>query len=78
MKFVLRFLAMVTVALMLHGPVKAGSDADKAVADKLPDSIRGAGVIKIATTAYTPPIAFFGPDNKEIIGMMPISQKLSA
>lgn len=42
---------------------------DQGLADKLPAAIRSTGALKIVTTAYTPPIAYFGPDNKEIIGV---------
>jgi polar amino acid transport system substrate-binding protein len=39
------------------------------LAAMLPQDVRDAGALTIATTAYTPPITFFGPDNKEIIGV---------
>ncbi|MBD9596367.1 ABC transporter substrate-binding protein [Ensifer sp. ENS05] len=42
---------------------------DQALQDKLPKSVRDAGKVTVATTAYTPPIVFMGPDNTEIIGL---------
>ena len=45
------------------------SSVDSAAAAKLPDNIKSAGVIKVATDASYPPNEFFGPDNKTIVGM---------
>ncbi|MGQ3290626.1 MAG: ABC transporter substrate-binding protein [Shinella sp.] len=42
---------------------------DQALQDKLPQAMRDAGKVTVATTAYTPPIVFMGPDNAEIIGL---------
>ncbi|MGZ0152895.1 ABC transporter substrate-binding protein [Kribbella sp. WER1] len=42
---------------------------DQKLQDLLPQQIRSAGVVKVATTAYTPPIVYLGPDNKDIIGL---------
>lgn len=42
---------------------------DQALQDMLPKAMRDAGKVTVATTAYTPPIVFMGPDNTEIIGL---------
>jgi polar amino acid transport system substrate-binding protein len=35
----------------------------------LPGAILSSGVVKVSTTAYTPPLTFYGPNNREIIGI---------
>jgi polar amino acid transport system substrate-binding protein len=67
----LALLVAPTVALKAADDVTAlpGVAPDPDLAAKLPAAARAAGVLKIATTAYTPPITYFGPDNKEIIGI---------
>lgn len=42
---------------------------DQALHDMLPETILQSGVVTVATTAYTPPIVFMGPDNAAIIGL---------
>jgi polar amino acid transport system substrate-binding protein len=42
---------------------------DPKLSAMLPERIRTAGVVKVATTAYTPPIVYLGQDNKDIIGL---------
>ncbi len=37
--------------------------------DSLPENIRESGVVRVGTTAYTPPIVFLSPNNEEIIGI---------
>jgi len=52
-----------------NSTVPPGSSVNAAAAAKLPDAIKSAGVVKVATDASYPPNEFFGPDNKTIIGM---------
>lgn len=51
-----------------NSTVTPQSSVDSAAAAKLPDNIKSAGVIKVATDASYPPMEFFGPDNKTIVG----------
>ena len=46
-----------------------GVQYDKALHDMLPPAILAAGSVAVSTTAYTPPLTFYGPDNKQIIGI---------
>jgi len=41
---------------------------DEALAAKLPQSVRDSGVLRVATDATSPPMQFFGPDGKTLIG----------
>ncbi len=48
-----------------------GLKFDQSLHDMLPAQIREAGSVRVSTTAYTPPLTFYGPDNREIIGIDP-------
>lgn len=46
----------------------AAPSTDAAIHDMLPDSVKSAGVLTVATDASYPPFEFFDTDNKTIIG----------
>jgi polar amino acid transport system substrate-binding protein len=67
------WLALAVSAVLGVVPVQAqefsGVAFDQALRDLLPEDLAQSGVVTVATTAYTPPIVFMGPDNAEIIGL---------
>ena len=67
------WLALAVSAALGFAPVVAqefsGVAFEQALRDMLPENLAQSGVVTVATTAYTPPIVFMGPDNAEIIGL---------
>jgi polar amino acid transport system substrate-binding protein len=53
------------------GSAAASAPAGSAAAITLPDNIKSAGVIKVATDASYPPVESFAKDNKTIVGLDP-------
>jgi polar amino acid transport system substrate-binding protein len=48
-----------------------GVSLDEKIRAMLPSEIRDVETLSVATTAFVPPIAFFGSNNQEIIGISP-------
>lgn len=48
-----------------------GVALDPAIRGMLPESVRQKGVLEVATTAFVPPISFFGQNNEEVMGIAP-------
>ncbi|MGN6300461.1 MAG: ABC transporter substrate-binding protein [Angustibacter sp.] len=44
---------------------------DRALHDRLPDSVKASGVLRVGTDASYAPMSFFAPDGRTIVGMEP-------
>jgi polar amino acid transport system substrate-binding protein len=61
----------VLLGLVVSGTAAMSAPRDPALAAMLPDEVRKAGVITLATDAHYPPCEFFAEDNKTVIGFEP-------